>query len=388
MANLKVDTISGIGTEGPVLNGGLHFRSKNYLTLPKGTTAERTATSSGISTEIGSIRYNTDSNKMECYVNNKWMIVSTSSPNLGDTQSPAGTRAVFMGGFQDQPVNNTHFNTIDYITISTAGDAIDFGDLLDKLFDGASNISSRTRQFSYMGRRGGDASVSTNAIEFITYSTTGNSTDFGDSTSNLYYQPSGLSNATRGMRGGGSNNPSTGGINVIDFITMASEGDAVDFGDLQNQLRYGGGIASPTRGIFLWGNGHPAFVNTMEFVTISTTGNSQDFGDLVEPAGSGAAGNATRGIVVKNNGSLTQAIQLATLGNATTFGTLSTTRSNINAASSPTRIIFAGGVISPNTYSNIIDYASIQTEGQAVNFGDLTVNRHTDNSSSNAHGGL
>ena len=82
MANLKVDTISGIGSEGPVLNGGLHFRSKNYLTLPKGTTAERTATSSGISTVIGAIRYNTDSNKMECYINNKWMIVSTSSPTI------------------------------------------------------------------------------------------------------------------------------------------------------------------------------------------------------------------------------------------------------------------------------------------------------------------
>ena len=50
MANLKVDTISGIGTEGPVLNGGLHFRSKNYLTLPKGNTTQRIATSSGIST--------------------------------------------------------------------------------------------------------------------------------------------------------------------------------------------------------------------------------------------------------------------------------------------------------------------------------------------------
>ena len=337
----------------------------------------------------GAIRYNTDSNKMEVWIGDKWMIVATSSPNLGDTQSPAGTRAAFMGGFQDQPVNNTSFNTIDYVTISTAGNAIDFGDLLSKLFDGASNISSSTRQFSYMGRRGGAGpSASTDTIEFITYSSTGNSTDFGDSTSNLYYQPSGLSNATRGMRGGGSNNPSTGGINVIDFITMASEGDAVDFGDLQNQLRYGGGIASPTRGIFLWGNGHPAFINTMEFVTISTTGNSQDFGDLVEPAGSGAAGNATRGIVVKSNGSLTQSIQLATLGNAVQFGTLSTTRSNINAASSPTRIIFAGGVISPNTYSNIIDYASIQTEGNAVDFGDLTVNRHTDNASSNAHGGL
>ena len=337
----------------------------------------------------GAIRYNTDSNKMEVWIGDKWMIVATSSPNLGDSRDPAGTRAVFMGGFRDTPVNNTHFNTIDYITISSAGDAQDFGDLLDKLFDGAGNISSKTRQFSYMGRRGGDASVSTNAIEFITYSSTGNSTDFGDSTSNLYYKPSGFSNATRGMRGGGSNNPSTGGINVIDFITMASEGNAVDFGDLATaKLRYGGGIASPTRGIFLWGNDHPAFTNTMEFVTIATQGNSQDFGDLIDPAGGGAAGNSTRGIVVANDGSSIQSIQLATLGNATDFGTLSITRSNLHAASSPTRVVIVGGVISPNTYSNIMDFVSIQTEGQAVDFGDLTINRHTDNASSNAHGGL
>ena len=35
MANLKVNTVSGIGTEGPVLDGGLKFRSLNYMTLPK-----------------------------------------------------------------------------------------------------------------------------------------------------------------------------------------------------------------------------------------------------------------------------------------------------------------------------------------------------------------
>ena len=96
MANLKVNTVSGIGTEGTVFDGGLKFRSKNYLTLPKGTTTERIATSSGISTEIGSIRYNTDSNKMECYVNDKWMIVSTSSPNLD-----GGTRGLFFGDNPD-----------------------------------------------------------------------------------------------------------------------------------------------------------------------------------------------------------------------------------------------------------------------------------------------
>ena len=125
----------------------------------------------------------------------------------------------------------------------------------------------------------------------------------------------------------------------------------------------------------------------MEFITISTTGNSQDFGDLVDPVHAGAAGNATRGLAAQGNGTV-QSIQLATLGNAIKFGTLSTTRSNTNMASSPTRAIAAGGVISPNTYSNIIDYLSIQTGGQAIDFGDLTVNRHTDNASSNAHGGL
>ena len=41
MANHKVDTISGIGTEGIVLDGGLKFNSLNYLTLPKGNTEER-----------------------------------------------------------------------------------------------------------------------------------------------------------------------------------------------------------------------------------------------------------------------------------------------------------------------------------------------------------
>ena len=121
MANLKVDTISGIGTEGPVLNGGLHFRSENYLTLPKGNTTERTATSSGISTETGSIRYNTDSNKMECYIGNKWMIVSTSSPD-----HDGGTRGLAIGG-NTQPGGVV--NKIDFINIATTGNAQDFGDM-------------------------------------------------------------------------------------------------------------------------------------------------------------------------------------------------------------------------------------------------------------------
>ena len=342
----------------------------------------------------GAVRFNTDSSKMEVYIGSTWMEVAVSSPNLGDSSSPAGTRAAFMGGFRDVPVANTTFNTIDYITISTAGNAIDFGDLSAKLFDGAANISSRTRQFAYMGRSGPSYSYS-NKIEFITYSTTGNSVDFGDATSTLGYRPSGLSNATRGVRAGGSDNPAAGGTNIIDFITMAAEGNAVDFGDtVVANLRYGGGIASPTRGLILWGDSKAApgetYVNTIEFITIATTGNSQDFGDLVDGyRPSGAAGNATRGLVTSGQEPETviQSITLATLGNAIEFGSLSVERNSPSMASSPTRAVMAGGVDYP-AYYNTIDYVSIETGGDAIDFGDLTEGRHPDNAGSNAHGGL
>ena len=169
MAILKSDTISGIGTEGPVLNGGLHFRSKNYLTLPKGTTAERTATSSGISTVIGAIRYNTDSNKMECYVNDKWMIVSTSSPNLD-----GGGRGVAAGGN-----NPGAIDTIEYITIPTQGNSIDFGNLTAARQSQPGGTGSSTRGVIGGGQDGGSPTT-LNIIEFITFSTTGNALDFGD----------------------------------------------------------------------------------------------------------------------------------------------------------------------------------------------------------------
>ena len=41
MAILKVDTISGIGTELSVFEGDIEFTSQNFLTLPKGDTTQR-----------------------------------------------------------------------------------------------------------------------------------------------------------------------------------------------------------------------------------------------------------------------------------------------------------------------------------------------------------
>ena len=67
----------------------------------------------------------------------------------------------------------------------------------------------------------------------------------------------------------------------IDFITIASTGNASDFGDLSEGKNQASATASKTRGVQIGGNNgsSPNNSNTMEFVTIATTGNTTDFGD-------------------------------------------------------------------------------------------------------------
>ena len=70
-----------------------------------------------------------------------------------------------------------------------------------------------------------------------------------------------------------------GDVNIIEFITIASTGNAQDFGDLQSLLVSYMGASSPTRACF-GGGGSPSLINTIDFIAIPTTGNASDFGDL------------------------------------------------------------------------------------------------------------
>ena len=109
-----------------------------------------------------------------------------------------------------------------------------------------------------------------NTIDYVTIATTGNATDFGDLTDARYGSDSACSNGTRGVFGGGHQK------NIIDYVTIATTGDATDFGDL-TVARYGSGACSNgTRGV--WGGG--SSYNTIDYVTIATTGDATDFGDL------------------------------------------------------------------------------------------------------------
>ena len=71
----------------------------------------------------GSIRFNTDSNKMEIYNGDKWWNMDSTSP----AEQTGGTRMVVSGGYVNP---SGTVNIIDYFQMETTGDALDFGDLI------------------------------------------------------------------------------------------------------------------------------------------------------------------------------------------------------------------------------------------------------------------
>ena len=192
------------------------------------------------------------------------------------------TRAVFGGGAGNSPNSSPHTNIIDYFTFSTTGQASDFGNITKSARQMA-GCSSPTR-----GCFAGGYNPVNNIIDYITIQSRGNATDFGDLTV-ARGSFSGGSNATRGLFASGLDNPTN--YNVIDYITIASTGNATDFGDtLQTGVHNTGTACSQTRALFAGGyNDSPTVTtNVISYATIATTGNAIDFGDMTSI---GAVGN-------------------------------------------------------------------------------------------------
>lgn len=105
----------------------------------------------------------------------------------GVTSNLTNERAVFGGGY------NGYVDIIDYVTISSANNAIDFGDLIngDRGFLGACSSGTDERGVFAGGLNSGGEK---NIIDFITISSAGNSTDFGE-LAELKRNATGTSNA-------------------------------------------------------------------------------------------------------------------------------------------------------------------------------------------------
>ena len=327
-------------------------------------------------TPVGALRFNTDSSKLEYFDGNQYVNITTDSPE----QNTGGARALFGGG----ATPSDEVDTIDFVNISTTGNATDFGNLtLARDFSAA--CASRTRAFWAGGVNPGVAGL--NELDTVVISSRGNATDFGE---NIPHRGGGgLSDQTRGIF------PSVnGGTNVINYINMAATGTVEDFGDAYVAAASGGSFASPTRGV-MGGGDAPAYTNVIQYITISTLGNSADFGDLIEARGYACgSSSATRGLfgggknpsLSPSNRNTIDFVTIATLGNSTNFGDLTQGSRAIGTASDCKRSVFAHG--DNPSYSGNIDYVQIATTGNGVDFGDSTQARRGSAGCSNGHGGL
>lgn len=365
---LKVDTITNVaGTGAPnatdgVTVGGAALSSVNQMEYV--SSAEPPSNPAN-----GSVWWSTGDAQMFLYVNDAWYEIASSPP------PPAffGTRGVFAGGFDS---SNQRTNRVDYVTIASPGNATDFGDLSVASAYG-SGASNGTRGCFAIGY---DGSNDVNTIDYFTIANTGNATDFGDLTL-ARWGAAGNHGLTRGLFAGGNQGPSGySKTNTIDYITIATTGNATDFGNLTRSTEFAGTASDATRA--LWAGGNSS--NIIDYVTVDTTGNATDFGDLTNTTSDSAGiGNGTYAIFkygVNYTDDL-NVVAIQTPANATVFGTLTSNRlAPAGNVGDGTYGLFAGGRLeNTGTPTNNIDVITVATSGSATDFGNLTQARRSFN---------
>ena len=358
-----------VGTAATASQGSVDsLKVSNMFQPPSGTTNQRPPG------KPGALFYNFDFKTIEFFDGNSWRQV--------DNTTRRG-RGVFGGGWTG---DNVALSQISYVNIMSLGNALGFGDFVGNARSGAAPASSSVRGL-FMG---GGSPTRRNDIDYITIASEGNGIDFGNLTESIGFM-GGSSSSTRGLRMGGTT-PSK--VNTIDYVEMATLGDALNFGDLTEAPSACGGLSSPTRG-FRIGGSTPTFTSTIDVFTIASKGNAVKFGDMTTQKDNsrGNVQSTTRGIIAGGRPSpgagfsFVEFITMASEGNSTMFGDLTRAHSGPAGASNQVRgIFYAGGNSTP--YTNVIDFITIATTGDAQDFGDATQTTNNAAGLSDSHGGL
>ena len=371
----------------------------NTFTPPSGGTNDRP-----YAPKPGELYYNYDFKTIEFFDGFGWRQV--------DYTTSSG-RSVWAGGYID---GNVRTKEMMLINISTLGNSTYFGDLNRNLGTDSQGVGSAVRGIfggGYGIQTPGGGTGRLDDIDYITLASEGNGIDFG----NLTVARNGfgaVSSSTRGIFAGGGTNQSPGvtnSTNVMEYVEISTTGNALDFGDLiKERITSGGLVNNATRGIFGAGDDyhHPAWQGTvlgqLDAINMSSKGNSVDFGnDAISRIIGGGCSNEVRGcwgggyisslissgtLRVEAGRGMTY-VSISSFGNAVEFGTLTSgTRTYIGAASTKTRGIWTGGSQYP-VHCKTIDYIQFASLGDTLDFGELYRNKgYMNGSTSDSHGGL
>tara|TARA_B100001142_G_scaffold107502_1_gene109378 strand:- start:2299 stop:3498 length:1200 start_codon:yes stop_codon:yes gene_type:complete len=382
MTELKVDNITNLAGSGkpnlpvaPTVGSNAAISTLNTHSYTSSGTEPSTP-------KNGALWWDSGNDKVFVYIDSEFKEIALNSSAAAAAPVWGGIRGLFVGG----GTNSGRHNAIQYITITTPGNGTDFGDLTGISENGAS-ASNQSRIVHKKGITSGSGWPASyvNDIDYFAPATTGNASDFGNST---YYSGrlAAVGNGTRGIFGGGYGAASTSGTwsqtgpNVVEYVTIANTGNATDFGDLSQGGNGLGSTNDETRGVFLGGYTGSG-LNRIDYITMASAGNSTDFGDTIAASCYytmvGVVSNNTIGCFsggyhettsyTKTN--VIQKITIQTAANATDFGDMTQAGITGSQCSDGTTGCITTG--EGASLDDRIDKITIGTPGNATDFGDL-----------------
>ena len=262
---------------------------------------------------------------------------------------------------------------------------------------GSMRIPSGSSAYRGNGGRGifagGWTPNSVRNIDFINIASTGNATAWGELLGVGVALAGGASNNIRGVIVGGyTGAPSASRISQMQALTIPTNGQIFDFGDLQFNSQQLSGVGNATRGVYAMGyaypNMSPVSTNSVNMhytmIEFMSSANRTDFGDIIPGAGSrdlATCETPIRGYFAGGEGtdqSPTNNKNITIKGFANNseslnFGEMSTHSQRGSAVGSATRGCFIIGSSIP-AYINTIEYITLTTSGESTDFGDATSN--------------
>ena len=310
----------------------------------------------------------------------------TATDGVQDATSVANFTLAFMGdwwgdrGIQFGSASVSPYDQIDYFNIASQGNGTNWGSLGNNMSPYGA-VSSGSRIITYGGY-------------YINPATLGTVNQQGMSINNY---ADGTGDGTIGLFIGGSPYGS-GQIDSVNIETLAFSSGVAEYSDVWVGTNYTNGYngagSNGTRAVYHTGNSSTSlnYMNRLEYITIANISNGTYFGDLTKQTGYCTTGEDET-YIVWNTASTAGTSTLSTsmdktvtdtLGNATSFGSLSLGRRGTSGTTNGTYSVFSGGVYgsSPVTYTRRMDYHTIATGGGATSTANLSWNQNERGASS------